>query len=117
MRAKIIILFLMAVILLSVPVLTQNLPMVYADQSQIPAVTTTTTTTTPSAPDNTAKIGASNSNPHSSIKVSSIDQHVLPFSPTQISTSSPNAAQQQLRQPTQQIQQQPLQAAKFHSTI
>ena len=39
MRAKIIILFLMAVILLSVPVLTQNLPMVYADQSQIPAVT------------------------------------------------------------------------------
>ena len=42
-----------------------------------------------------AKIGASNSNPHSSIKVSSIDQHVLPFSPAQISTSSPNAAQQQ----------------------
>ena len=104
----------MAVILLSVPVLTQNLPMVYADQSQIPAVTTTTT---PSAPDNTAKIGASNSNPHSSIKVSSIDQHVLPFSPAQISTSSPNAAQQQLRQPTQQIQQAATSAAKFHSTI
>jgi hypothetical protein len=112
MSAKIIILFLMAVILLSVPVLTQNLPMVYADQSQIPAVTTTTTTT-PSAPDNTAKIGASNSNPHSSIKVSSIDQHVLPFSPAQISTSSPNAAQQQLRQPTQQIQQQPHQQQSF----
>jgi hypothetical protein len=111
MRAKIIILFLVAVILLSVPALTQNLPMVYADQSQIPAVTTTTTT--PSAPDNTAKIGASNSNPHSSIKVSSIDQHVLPFSPAQISASSPNAAQlqqpeqQQLQQPEQQQLQQP----------
>jgi hypothetical protein len=114
MRAKIIILFLVAVILLSVPALTQNLPMVYADQSQIPAVTTTTTT--PSTPDNTAKIGASNSNPHSSIKVSSIDQHVLPFSPAQISASSPNAAQQQqpeqqqpeqqqLQQPEQQLQQ------------
>jgi hypothetical protein len=108
MRAKIIILFLVAVILLSVPALTQNLPMVYADQSQIPAVTTTTTTT-PSAPDNTAKIGASNSNPHSSIKVSSIDQHVLPFSPAQISASSPNAAQQQQPEQQQPEQQQQLQ--------
>jgi hypothetical protein len=52
---------------------------------------------------NTANIEVSNSNPHSSIKVTSVDQQIQPFSPVPISTSSPNAAQQQLQQ--QQIQQ------------
>ncbi len=53
---------------------------------------------------NTANIEVSNSNPHSSIKVTSVDQQIQPFSPVPISTSSPNAAQQQQQQQLQQQQ-------------
>src|SRR6187200_1936577 len=146
MRARIIILFLVAVFLLSVTGLIQNLPMIYADNldnqsSQVSSVTKSSTSSPPNAaqqqeqlqqqiqqtqqplqqqqqtliaPYNTMfnnnnnnidNVGISNSNPRSSIKVTSIDQQVPPFSPVPISTSSqPNAAQQQ-EQLQQQIQQ------------
>jgi hypothetical protein len=115
MRASIIILFLVAVILLSVTGLIQNLPMIYADnlenQSlQVSSVTKSSTSSPPNvaqqqeqlqqtqqplqqqqqqqtliAPyntmfnnnnNNTDNVGISNSNPRSSIKVTSIDQQV-----------------------------------------
>ena len=119
MRASIIILFLVAVILLSVTGLIQNLPMIYADnlenQSlQVSSVTKSSTSSPPNAAqqqeqlqqqiqqtqqplqqqqqqqtliapyntmfnnnnNNTDNVGISNSNPRSSIKVTSIDQQV-----------------------------------------
>jgi hypothetical protein len=54
---------------------------------------------------NIDNVGISNSNPRSSIKVTSIDQQVPPFSPVPISTSSPPNAAQQQEQLQQQIQQ------------
>ena len=123
MRASIIILFLVAVILLSVTGLIQNLPMIYADnlenQSlQVSSVTKSSTSSPPNvaqqqeqlqqiqqplqqqqqtliAPyntmfnnnnNNTDNVGISNSNPRSSIKVTSIDQQV----PEPITSSSQN---------------------------
>src|SRR5437763_1786469 len=114
MRASIIILFLVAVILLSVTGLIQNLPMIYADnlenQSlQVSSVTKSSTSSPPNVAqqqeqlqqtqqplqqqqqqqtliatyntifinnNNTDNVGKSNSNPRSSIKVTSIDQQV-----------------------------------------
>ena len=127
MRARIIILFLVAVILLSVTGLIQNLPMIYADNldnqsSQVSSVTKSSTSSPPNAaqqqeqlqqqiqqtqqplqqqqqtliaPYNTMfnnnnnnidNVGISNSNPRSSIKVTSIDQQV----PEPITSSSQN---------------------------
>ena len=126
MRARIIILFLVAVILLSVTGLIQNLPMIYADNldnqsSQVSSVTKSSTSSPPNAAqqqeqlqqqiqqtqqplqqqqqtliapyntmfnnnNNTDNVGISNSNPRSSIKVTSIDQQV----PEPITSSSQN---------------------------
>jgi hypothetical protein len=125
MRARIIILPLVAVILLSVTALLQNLPMIYANnlENQPPIngmsdhVTTPSTSPPPNAAqqqlqqqqltqqtqppqntlippyntisnNNTSGMGISNSNPRSSIKVTSVDQQVPPFPPVPISTSS-----------------------------
>ena len=142
MRARIIILPLVAVILLSVTALLQNLPMIYANnlENQPPIngmsdqVTTPSTSPPPNAAqqqlqqqqltqqtqppqhtlippyntisnNNTSGMGISNSNPRSSIKVTSVDQEVPPFPPVPISTSPPPNAAQQQQQLQQQIQQ------------
>ncbi|HET7345461.1 MAG TPA: hypothetical protein VFJ05_06290 [Nitrososphaeraceae archaeon] len=137
MRARIIILPLVAVILLLVTALLQNLPMIYADnlENQQPIndmsdqVATLSTSPPPNAAqqqqqlqqltqqtqqpfqpppqtlippyntisdnDNTANMGISNSNPRSSIKVTSVDQQVPPFTSVPISTSSPTTSPSQ----------------------
>jgi K319-like protein len=150
MRARIIILPVVAVILLSVTALLQNLPMIYADNpvNQPPIndmsdqVATSSTSPPPSAAqqqqqlqqltqqtqqppqqlpppqqqqtlippyntisnNSTANMGIPNSNPRSSIKVTSVDQQVPPFPPVPISTSPPPSAAQQQQQLQQQIQ-------------
>lgn len=54
---------------------------------------------------NTANTGHSNSNPHSSIKVTSVDQDVPPSPSYIVSTSAPPSASQQQQQLQQEIQQ------------